>query len=419
MSEGSNRSRGGQLLRSGVLLSLAGLLAGFGNYAFQAIMGRQLPTTEYGYLNTTLGLVGFLSLPLLIAGNAITHYIAHFRAQGNEAHLAGLLLGCRRFLLRLTLAGSVVAVLLVKPLAEFFRFPRTSLMLVVVVCVIAGLWGSFAATLCQGLSWFRRLALIGILAVVFRITFGWLGTLKFPVAEAAVLSTAVAVLANLALLYWRRELVWSGRPESPWSWDFVRYLAIAAACVGGGYCFMQGDLLVAQRYLSGDELGHFTAAALLARALPMVVGPLLTVLFTSRSGHRQGGVVREQLRLLGLYAAGLVVGAAMLILLSDFGVKILFGVSKPAAATMVSRLAVTMVFVGLLQGIGMWALASRWSKVTFIYGILGVIYWLVLLGWGTSLAALLKLMPVAAGLALAVMLIAWILAMRSGSARTD
>lgn len=403
----------GQLLRSGLLLAIAGLVTGFGNYAFQAIMGRQLSTLEYGYMNTTLGLVSLLSLPLLISSNAVTHYIAHFRAQGNEAGLAGLLLGCRRFLLRLTIVGSVAAIVLVKPLADFFRFPRASLLLVAVVCVIAGLWGTFAVTLCQGMSWFRRLALIGVAGVALRLAYGWLSTLKFPLAEAAASASAVALLANLALLYWRRELIWQGHRESPWHWDFASYLLAAAACVGGGYCFTQGDLLVAQRYLDGDTLGHYTAAGVLARALPMVVGPLLTVLFTSRSGHRKGSVVREQFRLLGLYALGLLVGAGMLTLLRDFCVRLLFGTYTPEAAAMVGRLAVTMLFVGLLQGLGLWALASRWTRVTLVYGVVGVGYWLTLLGWGTSLEGLLTIMPVAAGAGFAVMLVAWVWTLRS------
>jgi len=402
-----------RLVRSGILLSAAGLLVGVGNYLFQMIMGRTLPTAEFGYLNTTIGLIGFLSLPLLIASSAITHYIAHFRAQGNAAGLSGLLLGCRRFLFRLTLGGSVAAIILVKPLADFFRFPRPSLMLVAVVCVIAGLWGTFATTLCQGLSWFRRAAMIGLAAVVLRLAFGWLSTMKFPVAEAAALATAVAMLSNLAILFWRRELIWTGQTESPWGWGFARYLMSAAACVGGGYCFTQGDLLVAQRYFQGDTLGYYTAAGLLARALPMVVAPLLTVLFTSRSGHREGGVVREQFRLLGLYALGLLIGAGSLFLLRDVFVRMLFGVYTPEAAAMVGRLAVTMLFVGLLQGLGMWALASRWARVTFVYGVSGVAYWLVLLGWGTSRDALLTIMPLAAGLACAVLIGTWLWSMKS------
>jgi len=418
MSQPTSTSRTGQLLRSGVLLSAVGLLTGVGNYIFQMIMGRRLSSEEFGYLNTTLGLVGFLGLPLLISSNAITHYIAHYRAQGNQAGLSGLLLGCRRFLLRLTIVGSVAAILLVKPLSDFFRFPRPSLMVVVVVCVIAGLWGTFGTTLCQGMSWFRRLAMIGVAGVVLRLSFGWFSTLKFQTAEAAALATGVALLSNIALLFWRRELAWTGQVESPWGWGFARYLLTAAACIGGGYCFTQGDLLVAQRYLTGDSLGHYAAAGLLARALPMVVAPLLTVLFTSRSGHRQGSVVSEQVRLLGLYGVGLLIGAGILALLRGFGVRLLLGAYTPDAAAMVTPLALTMLFVGMLQGLGMWALASRWSKVTLVYGVLGVTYWLILLSWGTTIELLLKLMPAVSAVGFVVLLVTWLGAMRATS-QTD
>ena len=105
-----------------------------------------------------LGFIGLLGLPLVIATTSVTHYIAHFRATGDEARLQGLLAGCRKFLFRLTLAGSVAAALLIKPLSAFFHFPRQGLMLVALVCALAGLWGAFVNTLCQGLGWFGRLA---------------------------------------------------------------------------------------------------------------------------------------------------------------------------------------------------------------------------------------------------------------------
>ena len=46
-----------------------------------------------------------LTLLPLIATFAVTHYIAHFNATGDHARLQGLLMGCRRFLLWLTIIG--------------------------------------------------------------------------------------------------------------------------------------------------------------------------------------------------------------------------------------------------------------------------------------------------------------------------
>ena len=144
----------------------------------------------------------------------------------------------------------------------------------------------------------------------------------------------------------------------------------------------------------------------------MVVAPMLTVLFTSRSGHRTESALREQLRLLGLYATGLASGAAVLLFLRDFWVRLIFGEYTPEAAAMVSRLAVTMAFVGLMQAVGMWALASRWLKVALLYGASGLIYWVVLLTWGRSPAVMLQLMPTVAGSAFGLLFISWLVAMR-------
>src|SRR5882724_4492094 len=201
------KSRAAGLLQSGIILSAVGFLSGLGNYAFQAIIGRQLPEGEYGLVNNTLGFAGFLGLPMAIAAQAVTHYIARFHFSGDDARLRGLLAGCRKFLFRLTIAGSVLAVLLVKPLSDFFHFPRASLMMIALLCALAGLWGGFAGALCQGLSWFKRLALIGFLAMCLRLAFCGIVVVKFPVAEAAVLASVFMLLANLALLFWKKDLV--------------------------------------------------------------------------------------------------------------------------------------------------------------------------------------------------------------------
>lgn len=411
-----NKKRFTGLLQSGLILSAVGFLSGLGNFAFQAIISHKLKESgEYGLVNTTLGFVGLLGLPLAIATTAITHYIARFNFHGHDAQLRGLLAGCRRFLFRLTIAGSLLAVFLAKPLSDFFHF-RTNLALAALFCVLVGLWGGLATALCQGLAWFKRLALIGLLGVGLRLLFGWLIVLKYPFAEWAVLASAVAVLANLVLLFWRKELTRTANPVSPWNRELVQFFIVAAACVGGSYFFLQGDLLVVQRalaqhYFSQAELDAYSSAGVFARALPMTVAPLLIVLFTHRSAAHTGDALREQLKLIALYAGGLFCGAVGLLLLRTYCLA-LIGRNTPEAVAMIGPLAVTMVFVALLQALAMWALASRWIKIALLYGGLGLAYWLVLFCFGNSPAALLTTMPVAAGLAFGILFFTWLIAMK-------
>jgi hypothetical protein len=409
----NNGPPAGGLLQSGIIFSAISFVTGLGNLAFQAVMGRHLSEPgQYGNANSALnGFIPLLGLLPAMATFAVTHYIAHFNASGDNARLQGLFLGCRRFLFRLTVGGSLLAVIAVKPLSLFFHYSE-SLMLATLVCTLLGLWGSFAAALCQGLAWFKRLALIGLLVMVLRILFGWFVTLKWPIPETAVLASAFALLANLILLFWRKELSLQGQPVSPWNREFVLYLAVSAACVSGGFFFTQGDLLVAKKFFSGTDNDAYNCAERLAAALPMTVAPLLIVLFTSRSGTRTGRVVTDQLKLLGLYVMALLFGAGALFLLRGLCVRIILGRPSPEAEAMIARLSVTMVFVGLLQALALWSLASRWLKISLSYGALGLGYWLTLLALGKTPPDLLQVMPVAASIGFGVLFLVWLATLR-------
>jgi O-antigen/teichoic acid export membrane protein len=401
------------LLQSGIIFAAISFLPGLGNYAFQAVISRNLGDSgEYGLATSALSFAALLGLPVAVATFAITHYIARFNFAGEDERLHSLLSGCRKFLFRLTIGGSVLAVLLVKPLSDFFHFPRTSLMLTALVFALAGLWAAFATALCQGLGWFQRLALIGVMTMLLRLAFGGSVTMKIPTAEMVVLASVAGLLANLFLLYWKKELSRPSRhPKSPWNREFVQFLVVSAACVVGGYCFTQGDQLVAKRYFLKPELDAYSAAGLLARALPMTVAPLLTVLFTHRSGKNRPDSLAEQLKLLTLYAVGIGGGATALLLLRTLCLK-LIARNTPETAEMLSPLVITMIFVGLLQALALWSLASRWSKISMLYGALGLGYWLTLLVLGKSPTTLLQTMPVAAGIAFGILFLIWLVAMK-------
>ncbi len=401
-----------RLLSSGIIFAAINFVTGLGHLAFQSIMGHHLKGVgEFGGANSALGgLMTLLGLLPAAATFAATHYIAHFNISGDDARLQGLLRGCRRFLFRLTIAGSALAIILVKPLSLFFHYPE-SLTLVTLGCTLLGLWVALATALCQGLAWFKRLALIGFLAMLLRVAFGWFVTFKWPSAETAVLATAFSLLAYLILLFWRKDFSLRGEPVSPWNREFVQYLVVSTAFVVGNYCFFQGDLLVANKFFSKPDLDAFTAAGILARALPLTVAPLLTVLFTSRSGQRSGHLVAEQLKLAALSGIGLAFGAVCLFVLRIFCLKLL-NKYTPEAAAMIGQFVMAMVFIGLLQVLAQWALASRWTKTAVLFGVLGIGYWLALLVVGNTPASLLHTMPVAAGVALGVLLVTWLIMMQ-------
>jgi len=398
------------LWRSGIIFTAISFLTGMGNLAFQAVLGRHLTSQgDFGNANSAINaFIPLLALLPSVAVFAVTHYIAHFKSIGDMARLQGLLVGCRKFLVRLTLVGSLLAIVVIKPLSVFFHY-NEQMMLITLACTLLGLWTALATALCQGLAWFKRLALLGFLAMLLRVVFGWFVTLRWPSPETAVLASTVALFAYVFLLIWRKEFLVSGEGISPWSREFTFYIVISAASVIGTFCFLQGDLLVIQRYFSGGDRDAYTAAERFAFALPTTVAPLLTVLFTHRSVEHTAAALREQLKLLGLYTAGLIFGTVCLLLLRVLLLKII-GKYTPEAAAMLVPLSVAMTFVGLIQAVGIWALASRWARICLVYGVLGMIYLAVLFIFGRTPATLLQLMPILTAAAFVILFSTWFVA---------
>jgi hypothetical protein len=229
----------------------------------------------------------------------------------------------------------------------------------------------------------------------------------------AVTATTLGFLANLALLYWWKDILRHGAVRiSPWNFQFLGFVLVTGAYAAGNYFFLSGDALVAKKNFLPDDLGAYQVAARWCINLPGILLPLLQVMFASRSGSKEGHASSDQRILLGLYAAGLACGALIMIGLRSFLAAKLRGHPDPEAASMMIPYTIAMAFVGLGQAIAMWSLASRWFKLAMLYGALGLTYWIALLELGKSPEALLHLMPIGTGTAFAILLVSWLLAQR-------
>jgi hypothetical protein len=402
------------LWRSGIFWAALGFIGGLGNLVFQIIMKRRLPEVEFGHATTLLGATTFFGLPMQMASTAVIYYAAHFKSHNDQSRLQGLLAGCRSFLFKVTIGGSLLAVGLAAPFGKFFGYSRGE-MIAAILCVLVGLWSSFAIALCQGMSWFKRLAVIGFCAVLLRLLFGWVVTGIKPTAEMAVSATTFSLLANLALLYWWKTIFQhSAEKTSPWNREFFTFLVVAGGFVAGNFFFLQGDMLAAKRHFTDIDLNFYTTAGVLARAVPATVSPLLNVFFTSRSGKRSDQAAKDQKILLALYAIGLGCGAIGLIVLRDPFLKVL-GKYTPESAALIPRFAMTLALAGLNQAIATWSLASRWFKIALLYGGLGLIYWLVLLTTAIDPAKMLNTMLACSAVAFVILLCAWLNTMRKTS----
>jgi O-antigen/teichoic acid export membrane protein len=391
--------------KDGVLLMVCNLFVAIGNYVFQGLIGRKLSLPEYGYANAAAGAVLLLSLPVMATSNALIHYVARFRASGRRAELHGLVSSTRKWLGFILGGGFLLALLLIRPLTDYCGFPRTSLMAVMVINVVAVLGTVFVTALCSGMGWYARLGFMAVCAVITKLATVWIATSHLPIAEGAIASTAASALVYSVILLWRKEVSGPGKQTNPWNRDFGVFALAALASALGSYGFTQSDVLMAQRNFNPEAVAHFCAAGVFGRATLGLTGPLLIVFFATRSAcEKRNSDFVAYAPLIGLYLLAMCGGAVLITILRGPLTYSIFGHAEPATAALASRFALLMVIVGAIEVLGNWALASRWFNVVYAQLALAILYVAGGLRFGTDPAALLTALLAGAVFALLILL---------------
>ena len=390
------------LWRSSAVLTAASFVGALGNYAFQALMGRMLPLSEFGYLSAALGMVGMVTIGVAAASQAVTHHLARHQARDEQQRVGELKAASTVFLLYLTVASSVVALVFIHPISVFFHVPRPAITGWVLACILVGLWSALATAWCAGLGRFHFLAALGVTSVLVRLATGVLGGRVWSVAETGVAASVASALVLVLIVIWRERasLHLRGRVALLWEPEFVRFLVASVAVCAGNYAFLQSDAVVAQRCLPGDALGSYSAAGMLGRAVVALPFPILTVFFTARSGQERSS--KATMLQLAAFAALLLVGAVVVAVGREWWCRLLLGKIEPTTVSLMTRFAVAMIPVGLLQAAGLYLLAARKLAPCIVYGVCGIAYGAVLTRWGGDAEALLALILWGASAALAV-----------------
>jgi len=391
------------LWQSSAVLTLASVVGAGGNYLFQAIMGRLLPLSEFGHLNAALGLAGMVSIGVAAASQAVTHYLARHQARDEQERIEELKAASSAFLFRLTIFCSVLAIVFIHPISMFFHVPRATVTVWVLATILVSLWSGLANAWCAGLGQFHFMAVLSIASVAVRIAVGAVGGGGWESAEAGVAASAFCGLTIVLAVLWRdRALVRvRGRLTRLWEPEFLRFLFASLGVCVGNYVFLLSDVVVAQRWLSGSELGAYTAAGLFGRAAVSLPLPILTVFYTARSGQDRSD--KATLLQLAVYTGLVIAGACAVMLGKGLLCRLLLGRADAEVLFLMDRFALVMIPVGILQAVAFYVLAARRFGAALLYGGCGLLYGAVLTVWGHDAQALLRL--IGAGAAVTVLLL--------------
>ena len=346
------------------------------NFAGQIVFRHNLAPGEFGMLNALIGVIGLFLVPVW----ALRHCFDHFAPGDHDAaRLAALRAGKQPLVEIVTVGWMVPALLLCFPLMPPLGFPRASLDYCLLPSVFLALGTFIVASMCEKENRPRLWGALLIGAAVTRIAVALWFTASQPWAEMGLAAGWAGVFV-LLIPVWR-----AGRFDFQWkkaaaAWhdaEFARH-ALATGCVLLGiYLFTNGDRIVAQAWFGRPQENNmgfvpwaffdsYQTAGLLGRALLWGTQPLLLLFLVRRAGAPR--TTPELRNLFWTYLGVLVVGGMLLVTLAHPLIWLFTGADDTEAATLIPAFAWLMMLLGLLQGIGIFALASRRYPECFTLG---------------------------------------------------
>jgi len=381
--------------------ALAWLLVALANFAFQGLLyyemhsAREETQGEFGTLNAAVGIIGLWTVPLLAVHHALHFYSMRPQATGADA-------------LDETLRSSSVTViettawiwggfcclltLISLPLPSL---PRSSLQLFALVNVLVALGSVLGQTVCENENRHRFWISLFVAAAFARVVVASIFTAFEPWAEAGLTVSLVAGFITLAPAFRSRSVDWLARINACraiYDRDFLLFAGAALSIFTGLYLFTNADRIVSLTWVDAvpkasvmmgaditkSDFDTYQATGLLGRALLWGTQPLLWILYAQRA--RLARTTIPSLVFFWIYLGALIAGAFLLGSLTQTWGPI--SVLIQSAPKFGPTFAAVMIPLGLLQGLGIFSLASRRYPECFVLGGCSVIYTFVLILMG-------------------------------------
>lgn len=393
------RTETGRSLGLWVFIALANLLT-------QIILRRELNIGEFGMFNSALGVVGLMCVPLIAVDQTFVWHGLYDQGADRKEKLAAILAVAPIVTEAFTWVWGVFSVAFLLITLPFLDFSRTSMHLFIVVTVLVALGGVLSGAVCRAGNRLRLWAGLVLAATALRLILASIAGWMEPWAEAGLGAFLVAGLVMSIPALTHSTVEESRQLEALKTVRDRRFLVDLGAtlCVVMAiFLFSSADRFVSQSWFGysravlvdptppgGGHEGYlvrfevndmrlfdaYQTAGLLARSLLWGTQPLLLLFFYARL--RLNRSTAASLHWFWVYVSVLIGGAILLELLRTPVSWLFCGDDYAMTAHLLPTLTMAMIPLGLLQGLGVFSLASRRYPECFVLGASSLGYLLLL-----------------------------------------
>ena len=273
------------------------LIAGTGataalSLAYSVYVARTLGPEAFADYAAAISFVFICSVATGLINPTVARFAAEYHSRAEHGKILALATEVSKRVSLYGVAGIIVAVLVLRPLARFFQFQSDLTLLVAFGIAYLNLLLSVVRGLLRGVQHFGQLSGNNILEGALRLS---IGVALLHVAANATLGLAGYALAIVVVLLvspLQLRRLWRGCEPQKLDGAAVRrftgpILLLTAATVG----FQNFDMLFAKRLFTDTDASLYGAAATLARMVSVLVTPFTTLmlpLMTSLYEQRRG-----------------------------------------------------------------------------------------------------------------------------------
>lgn len=277
---------GSAFLRHNAIFFAGSVGVGALNYLYYPILGRLLPPTAFGEVQTLVSFFLQLSIFLSVMGLVTVNVSANY---DNAAHRNRVIFDLERIALLVSLGLLALSVLFASQLQHFFRFHDSLPFVVLVLAIVVSVPFTFRGAFVRGRQGFGVASVSNLIAsaakIIFSVIFVSLG-LSTVGAIGGVVAAQLTALVYIA--YWARRmglggtgLHWLSRPDLTLLRPELKYAGMVLVTSLLITLQFSIDILVVKHYFDAHTAGLYAGIATVARIIFFLTGSIAQVLMPS------------------------------------------------------------------------------------------------------------------------------------------
>ena len=372
------------LLTHSLVIFIGAQFGNICNLSFQVIMARMLGNAEYGVLSAILGALMMFGVPLGALGGGVTHFTAIFIARDERGKIKDMMAALARDLLIPVMLLVIVALLARQELMAAFKIDSPVPIYLAIGTAVVGLFGAIPGGVLAGMQAFKWGALISNGASVLRLIAGFslafLGLGAVGGLTAHALGIVVSVLLSLVIcgVLLGRARISLERPAGIYAYIGGYMAAFTAYGVLSG-----ADLLLVKYYYSPEQAGVFSKAAMVARMVFFLPGPVCSAMFpkVTSAGESTGATRRTLFK--AMVVTGLIVASMALVCMvfPGFLLRLLVKEAQPGQIEILRGMVLALAPLTLVMVLLNYELAQRRFRIMIPLSLCAVGYLIGVMRW--------------------------------------